>query len=65
MLTTKKGDNIDIIGSFDLPNVLSLPTADTSSFFYKRKLNVCYLTGHVIDHQRSIKEGYCVLWPES
>ena len=31
---------------FDLENVFSLPRANISSFFYKRKLNVYHMTAH-------------------
>ena len=61
----KTDKNINILVSFDLQNVISLPRADISSFFYKRKLTVYNLTGQTIDHQRSKKEGYCVIWPEN
>ena len=36
----KTDNNINILVSFDLQNVISLPRADISSFFYKGKLSV-------------------------
>ncbi|XP_055956008.1 uncharacterized protein LOC130012334 [Patella vulgata] len=45
---------------FDLENVLSLPRANISSFFYRRKLSVYNLTAHCsLD-----KNGYCAIWSE-
>ncbi|ESO85598.1 hypothetical protein LOTGIDRAFT_155085 [Lottia gigantea] len=45
---------------FDLENVLALPRANVSSFFYKRKLSVYNLTAHCsLD-----KRGYCAIWSE-
>ena len=45
---------------FDLQKVLTVPSANVSSMFYKRKLNVYNLTGHL-----SIKKkGYCSVWNE-
>ncbi|GFO27181.1 DNA repair protein rhp54 [Plakobranchus ocellatus] len=61
----KQDQSIDVLVSFDLQNVISLPRADISSFFYKRKLNVYNLTGHLMDHRTSSKKGYCVIWPEN
>jgi len=46
---------------FDLQNVFSLPKADVSNFFYKRKLNVYHLTGHC----STTKQSYDALWPET
>lgn len=46
---------------FDLQNVFSLPTANVSNFFYKRKLNCYHLTGHCSTN----KQSYGVLWPET
>jgi len=46
----------------DLQNVISVPRANVSCFFYKRKLNVYNLTAHLcLDSQR---EGYCCIWNE-
>ena len=45
---------------FDLENVITLPKAEISSFFYKRKLTVYNMTGHL-----SNKQGYCSIWKES
>jgi len=43
---------------FDLQNVISVPSANVSNMFYKRKLNVYNLTGHL-----SVKKkGYCSVW---
>ena len=47
---------------FDLENVLSLPRAEISSFFYKRKLNVYNLTVHVA--KASERKVYCCIWHE-
>ena len=49
-----------LVISFDLQNVINLPHAEISSFFYKRKLTLYNLTAHV-----SIgKKGYCAIWIE-
>ena len=47
---------------FDLQNVLALPTADVSNFFYRRKLNVYHnvMTAHCSGDKR----GYGALWHE-
>ena len=45
---------------FDLKNIITLPKADISSFFYKRKLSFYNLTGY-LSHN---KQGYCAIWPE-
>jgi len=45
---------------FDLQNVISVPSTNVSNMFYKRKLNVYNLTGHL-----SVKKkGYCSVWHE-
>ena len=41
---------------FDLENVITLPKAGTSNFFYKRKLNLYNLTAHA-----SSGQGYCAI----
>jgi len=46
---------------FDLENVISLPKAGTSNFFYKRKLNLYNLTAHV----SATGQAYCAVWPET
>ena len=45
---------------FDLQNVISLPRANISSFFYRRKLAVYNLTAHCSTNKR----GYCAIWNE-
>ena len=46
---------------FDLENVFALPTAEVSNFFYKRKLNVYFMTAHCsVD-----KRGYGAMWNEA
>ena len=45
---------------FDLENVITLPKAEISSFFYKRKLNSYNTTGHL-----SNKQGFCCIWMEA
>ena len=45
----------------DLQNVIALPRANISSFFYKRKLNAYNLTAHF----SVSKEGYCCVWTEA
>ena len=45
---------------FDLENVISLPHANVSSMFYKRKLSMYNLTGHL----SCGKQAYSVLWHE-
>jgi hypothetical protein len=53
-------DDTHVIVSFDMENVIALPRANVSSFFYRRKLNVYNLTSHC-----SIgREGYCAIWHE-
>ena len=47
---------------FDLQNVIPLPRANISSFYYRRKLNVYNLTAHVAIN--SEKKGYCAVWNE-
>ena len=42
---------------FDLQNVFALPTADVSTFFYRRKLNVYHMTGHCSGDKRGY--GHC------
>ena len=44
---------------FDLENVINLPKAEISSFFYKRKLNLYNLTAIT-----TTKQGYCSIWTE-
>jgi hypothetical protein len=44
----------------DLQNVITLPRSNVSSMFYKRKLAVYNMTGHLsLD-----RKGYCVIWNE-
>ena len=45
---------------FDLEKFITLPKADISSFFYKRKLSLYNSIGHL----SLIKQGYCAIWPE-
>lgn len=47
----------------DLQNVIALPRANISCFFYRRKLNVYNLTAHCKHNLQ--KEGYCCIWDES
>ena len=51
-------DNNKFTVCFDLQNVFVLLTAEVSNFFYKRKLNVYFMTAHC----SSDKRGYGVLW---
>ena len=44
---------------FDLEKVITLPEAEVSSFFYKRKLTMYNLTA-----QTNHKKGYCAIWTE-
>ncbi|XP_072383854.1 uncharacterized protein, partial [Diabrotica undecimpunctata] len=44
---------------FDLENVLTCPKADIKNFFYKSKLNVYNMTGHL-----SVGK-YCAVWTEA
>jgi hypothetical protein len=46
---------------FDMQNVYSLPKANVSNFFYKRKLTVFHLTAHC----SLSKQAYGCLWPET
>ncbi|GFN96029.1 7-cyano-7-deazaguanine tRNA-ribosyltransferase [Plakobranchus ocellatus] len=43
----KDKETEDVIVSFDLEKVLTLPKAEMSTFFYKRKLSCYNLTGHL------------------
>ena len=54
----KENENILIV-VFDLQNVVTLPKAEISSFFYKRKLTVYNLTAKLYE-----KKGYCAFWSE-
>lgn len=58
---TEIEDPATLVVSFDLENVFSLPKAEVSSFFYKRKLSVYNLTS--IAHRS--KRSYCTAWPET
>lgn len=51
----------DTVISIDLQNVIALPRANISSFFYKRKLNVYNLTAHC----SKSKKGHCCIWSEA
>ena len=55
-------DTSHAIVSFDLQNVIPLPRANISSFFYRRKLNMYNLTSHC--SVGSKREGYCAVWHE-
>ena len=46
---------------FDLQNVLTVPKAEISTFFYLRKLSVYNMTAHL----SSDKAIYCIIWYES
>jgi len=46
---------------FDLENVICVPRASVSNMFYKRKLSVYNLTGHLSIN----RQAYCVVWHES
>ena len=56
-----RDDKTNLVVSFDLENVITCPKAETSCFFYKRKLNVYNLTAHV----SKTKQGYCAIWSEN
>ncbi|GFR75979.1 hypothetical protein ElyMa_003935100 [Elysia marginata] len=56
-----KTDDTAVI-SFDLENVITCPKVEISNFFYKRKLTVYNLTGHVVVN--GVKQVYCVIWTE-
>jgi len=47
---------------FDLQNVILLPRANVSNFYYKRKLSVYNLTGHLATSTSS--DAFCCLWHE-
>ena len=53
-------DNTKFTVCFDLQNVFALPTAEVSNFFYKRKLNVYFMTAHC----SADKRGYGAMWHE-
>lgn len=50
-----------LVVCFDLQNVINVPYADISSFFYKRKLTIYNLTAHTSIN----KKGYCAIWTEA
>ena len=58
----KDRENTDaFVVCFDLENVFSLPRANVSTFFYKRKLSVFHMTAHC-----SIgKKSYGAIWHEA
>lgn len=60
-LDRKVNDVTKAVVCFDLENVLVLPKANVSNFFYKRKLNVYNLTAHV----STDGEAYNAIWTES
>lgn len=55
-----KKNNIPVL-IFDLQNVLNIPRAEISSFYYRRKLNIYNLTGYF----STTKTVYCTLWDET
>jgi len=55
----RKEANVLVL-SFDLENVITVPKADISSFFYRKKLNVYNMTACV----DRTKQGYCAIWNE-
>jgi hypothetical protein len=50
-----------IVLCFDMENVMSLPKAEVSNFFYKRKLNSFNLTAHCSLSGKT----YCAMWCEA
>lgn len=57
----RENDNEKVlVVSFDLQNVIALPRANVSCFFYKRKLNLYNMTAHVAKY----KHVYCGIWTE-
>ena len=54
-----KTDNSILLLVCDLQNVVTLPKAEVSSFFYKKKLTMYNLTAKI-----STKKGYCAVWNE-
>ncbi|XP_046684392.1 uncharacterized protein LOC124370146 [Homalodisca vitripennis] len=57
----KDRESNEVVVCFDLQNVIALPRANVSCFFYKRKLNVYNLTAHCSKD----KKGYCAFWHEA
>lgn len=57
----KDRESKEMVVCFDLENVIALPRANVSCFFYKRKLNVYNMTVHCSKD----KQGYCVVWNEA
>ena len=55
----KDSDEIFLV-IFDLENVITLPKAEVSGFFYKMKLALYNLTANT-----SNKQGYCSIWTEA
>jgi hypothetical protein len=56
------GADVDrVVLCFDMENVMALPRADVSNFFYKRKLNSFNLTAHCSHNGMT----YCALWNEA
>ena len=54
----KSASNDTAVICFDMENVIALPRANISSFFYKRKLNLYNLTCHLS------LGSYCAIWTE-
>ena len=57
----KNKDEHTAIICYDLQNVISLPRAEISNFFYKRKFAVYNLTAHC----NLNKKTYCSIWTEN
>jgi hypothetical protein len=55
----------DVVVCLDMQNVIALPRANISSFFYKRKLNLYNLTAHASGGIPKQKKGYCCIWTEA
>ena len=56
----KNSEKVAVI-CFDLQNVITLPRASVSSFFYRRKLTCYNLTAH----NSKDKKIYCAIWHEA
>ena len=55
--TDMKSDQMVVC--FDMQNVIALPRANTSNFFYKRKLNVTNLTAHCSEANTAYNAIWC------
>ncbi|XP_073999030.1 uncharacterized protein [Rhodnius prolixus] len=54
-----------VMACFDLQAVMPCPKGDTSSFYYKTKLNVLNFTVYEINQNNKGDQCYCYIWDET